>query len=51
MGVVVWRDDRCGMMVKWNDDGRWSSNGMVLWLERRENADAVKWWREWLRLR
>jgi hypothetical protein len=47
----VWRDDRCGAVVKGNDDGGWSSEGVVLWLGRRQNGDAVEWWREWPRLR
>jgi hypothetical protein len=42
----MWRDDECGTMVKENDDDRWSSDGVVLWLERRQNGDAVEWWRE-----
>jgi hypothetical protein len=46
MGVVVQRDDGCGTIVKGNDDGRWSSDGVVLWLGRRQNEDAVEWWRE-----
>jgi hypothetical protein len=29
MGVVVWRDDGRGMVVIGNDDGGWSSDGMV----------------------
>jgi hypothetical protein len=33
--VVVWRDDECGMIVKENDDDRWSSDGMMLWLGRK----------------
>jgi hypothetical protein len=32
--------------VKENDGGRWNSDGMVLWLVRRQNRDAVEWWRE-----
>jgi hypothetical protein len=37
--------------VKGNDDGGWSSDDMVLWLERRQNGDAVEWWGEWPMLR
>jgi hypothetical protein len=51
MGVIVWRNDVRETMVKENDGGGWSSNGMVLWLERRQNRDAVEWWRERPRLR
>jgi hypothetical protein len=46
MGVVVWMDDRHGTMVKWNDGGGWSSDDVVLWLGRKQNRDAVEWWRE-----
>jgi hypothetical protein len=28
-------------MVKVNDGYEWSSNGMMLWLERRKNKDVV----------
>jgi hypothetical protein len=28
--------------VKGNDGGGWSSDGMVLWLGRRQNGDAVE---------
>jgi hypothetical protein len=45
------RDDGRGIVVKGNNDGRWSSDGVVLWLWRRQNGDAVEWWGEWLRLR
>jgi hypothetical protein len=33
-----------GMMV-------WNSDGMVLWLKRRQNRDVVEWCGEWPRLR
>jgi hypothetical protein len=42
VGVVVRRDDGCEAMVKVNDGDRWSSDGVVLWLERRQNRDAVE---------
>jgi hypothetical protein len=51
MGVVVWRDDGCKTAVKENDNNGWSSDGMVLWLERRQNKDVVEWWGEWPSLR
>jgi hypothetical protein len=51
MGVVMWMDDECETAVKWNDDDRWNSDGVVLWLERRQNKDAVEWWEEWPKLR
>jgi hypothetical protein len=43
MGVVVWRDDVREIAVKGNDDEGWSSDGMVLWLRRRQNRDMIKW--------
>jgi hypothetical protein len=46
VGVVVWRDDGHGTVLKGNDDSGWSSDDMVLWLGRRQNGDAVEWWRE-----
>jgi hypothetical protein len=42
MGVVVERNDRCEIAVKENNDDRWSSNDVVLWLGRRQNEDTVK---------
>jgi hypothetical protein len=44
MGVVVRRDDGHEMTVKGNDGSGWSSDGVVLWLGRRQNEDAVEWW-------
>jgi hypothetical protein len=38
-------------MVKGNDGDGWSFDGVVLWLERRQNGGVVEWWREWPRLR
>jgi hypothetical protein len=46
MGIVVQRDDRCETTVKENDGDNWSFEGVVLWLRRRQNGDAVEWWRE-----
>jgi hypothetical protein len=37
--------------MKENDDDGWSSDGMVLWLGRRQNRDAVEWCGEWSNLR
>jgi hypothetical protein len=51
VGVVVWRDDGRGTAVKGNGDDGWSSNGVVLWLGRRQNGDMVEWWGEWPRMR
>jgi hypothetical protein len=51
MGVLIWRDDGRGMAVKGNDDGGWSSDGVMLYLGRRQNGDAVEWCGEWPRLR
>jgi hypothetical protein len=42
MGVVVQRDNGCEMAVKENDGGGCKSDGLVLWLERRQNEDAVE---------
>jgi hypothetical protein len=42
----VQKDNGRVMAVKGNDDGRWSSDGVVLWLGRRQNGDMVKWWGE-----
>jgi hypothetical protein len=36
MGVIVWRDDGHGTIIKGNDGIGWSSDGMVLWLGRRQ---------------
>jgi hypothetical protein len=44
MGVIVQRDDERETGVKGNDDGGWSSDGVVLWLRRRQNGDVVEWW-------
>jgi hypothetical protein len=51
MGVIVRRDDGCETAVKGNDDNGWSSDGMMLWLGRRQNGDAVEWLGEWSRWR
>jgi hypothetical protein len=37
MGVVVQRNDGCDTVVKGNDDVVYSSDGVVLWLEMRQN--------------
>jgi hypothetical protein len=29
---------------KGNDGGGWSSDGVVLWLGRRQNKDTIEWW-------
>jgi hypothetical protein len=50
VGVIVWMDDGCGMAVKMNNDDEWSSDGVVLWLGRRQKRDVIKWWGEWPRL-
>jgi hypothetical protein len=51
VGVIMWRDDRRGTTVKGNNDGGWISYDVVLWLGRRQNGDAIEWWRESARLR
>jgi hypothetical protein len=40
------RDDGRETAVKMNGGSKWSSNNVVLWLEMRQNRDAVEWWRE-----
>jgi hypothetical protein len=35
MGVVVRRDDEREIAVKGNNDDKWSSDGVVLWLGMR----------------
>jgi hypothetical protein len=42
------RDDGRETSVKGNDDSGWSSDGVVLWLERRQNEDTIEWLGEWL---
>jgi hypothetical protein len=42
------RDDGRETSVKGNDDSGWSPDGVVLWLERRQNGDTVEWLGEWL---
>jgi hypothetical protein len=34
------------MEVKENDGDGWSSDGVVLWLGRRQNEDTIEWWRK-----
>jgi hypothetical protein len=41
---VVRKDDEYGTAVKGNGGGGWSSDGVVLWLGRRQNGDVVEWW-------
>jgi hypothetical protein len=38
----VWRDDGRETAVKGNDSDGWSSDGMVVWLGRRQNRDATE---------
>jgi hypothetical protein len=47
----VWKDDECRTTVKGNDSSGWSSYGVMFWLGRRQNGDAIEWWWEWSRLR
>jgi hypothetical protein len=42
----MWRDDGRGTTVNRNDSSGWSSNGVVLWLGRRQNRDVIEWWGE-----
>jgi hypothetical protein len=45
------RDDSRETTIKGNDNDGWSFDGVLLWLERRQNRDTVEWWGEWARLR
>jgi hypothetical protein len=40
------RDDGCETAVKGNGGDRWSSDGVVDWLGRRQNGDVIEWWGE-----
>jgi hypothetical protein len=40
------RDDECEIPMKWNDGDRWSSDGVVLFLEMRQNKNVIEWWGE-----
>jgi hypothetical protein len=46
----VWRDNVCETVIKMNDDDEWSSDWVILWLERRQNRDVFEWWGEWPKL-
>jgi hypothetical protein len=37
VGVIVRRDNWRETTVKGNDDVKWSSDGVVIWLRRRQN--------------
>jgi hypothetical protein len=43
LGVVVRRNDVHETAVKGNNDGRWSSDDVVLCLGRKQNGDVVEW--------
>jgi hypothetical protein len=43
VNIVVWSDDGHGTTVKENYDSGWSSDGVALWLERRQNGDVIEW--------
>jgi hypothetical protein len=47
--VIVRKDDGRRTVVKENDGDGWSSDGVVLWLGRRQNGDTIEW-KEWARL-
>jgi hypothetical protein len=42
----VRRDDKREIAVKENNSDEWSSDGVVLWLGRRQDEDTVEWWGE-----
>jgi hypothetical protein len=44
-------DARCETTVKGNDISGWSSDGVMFWLGRMQNRDAIEWWGECPRLR
>jgi hypothetical protein len=33
----------CETVVKSNDGDGWSSDGVALWLGRRQNGDTIEW--------
>jgi hypothetical protein len=39
----VRKDDEHEMTVKRNDNGRWSSDDVMLRLGRRQNRDVIEW--------
>jgi hypothetical protein len=43
MDIIVWRNDWRETAMKENDGGRWSSDGVVLWVRRRKNRDVRDW--------
>jgi hypothetical protein len=51
VGVVVRRDDGHEKVVKGNDGVKWSFDGVMLWLVRRQIGDTNEWWGEWPRMR
>jgi hypothetical protein len=40
--ILVQRDNGRTTAVKENDDDGWSSDDVVLWLERRQNINVVE---------
>jgi hypothetical protein len=46
VGVVVRKNEECETMMKGNNDGGWSSDGVVLWLGMRQDGVTVEWWEE-----
>jgi hypothetical protein len=40
--VVVWRDNACETVVKRNNGGGLSSDGVVFWLVRRQDRDTIE---------
>jgi hypothetical protein len=43
VNVIICRDDEHEMAVKGNDGGDWSFKGVMLWLRRSQNRNAVEW--------
>jgi hypothetical protein len=46
VGIIAWKDDEYETTVKENDGTWWSSDDVVLWLEIRQNRDAIEWCEE-----
>jgi hypothetical protein len=42
MDVIVWRDNVHKTMVKEKHSGGWSSNDVMLQLERRQNKNVIE---------
>jgi hypothetical protein len=43
VGIVVQMNDGHGTVVKENDSDGWTSDDVLLWLERMQNEDMIEW--------